>query len=194
MPEDKSLIQTYSNEGYIRQEKKFQPRNRGQLVATGTVAHKVKWHLDRRGGLAELFRSSWCDGEGNVICDKEDRIQQVYVSTTHPGVVKGWHVHPEQTDRFFAVRGAVLLVMIDLTKEDSQYIEVVLDSRREQQTVVVPPGFAHGWIALDHSDGEAWVINMCSHEYTGDNEFRKPAKAAPCSWVRPYEWFTVPSV
>ena len=189
-PSKKELIDLFETLGYNGLEYDKPIANAGQSFGSSDiVSHTSRWHLDRRGGLVELYRRSWAG------IWHEEKMRQCYISTTHQGVVKGWHVHPEQTDRFFAVRGAVMLVMADLRREHkSGYVSIVLDSRRAHRTVLVPPGVAHGWVALEHADGEAWILNMCSHEYDGTGEFRKPAMEAPCHWLPPYDWFKVPSV
>lgn len=162
-----------------------------------TPSATLRWHLDARGSLVELWRRSW----GPLLSSQEEvtehplvqhhpgHIAQVYVSTTRPGVVKGWHAHAEQTDRFIAVRGAVLVSLCDLTgpREGWKVQEVVLDSQRSPRVLTIPPGVAHGWMALDHQDGESWVMNLCSREYTGADEFRRPAHAGPAPGV-PYQW------
>ena len=110
------------------------------------------------------------------------------MSTTRPGVVKGWCTR-EQTARFVVVRGSVMVGLCDLTlpREEWQVREVVLDSQRGPKILTIPPGVAHGWMALDHEDGESWVMNLCSREYDGTDEWRRPAHAGPAPGVE-YNW------
>ena len=111
------------------------------------------------------------------------------MSTTRPGVVKGWHAHTEQVDRFVVVRGSVLVALCDLTvpREEWRVQEVVLDCQRGPRVLTIPPGVAHGWMALEHQDGESWVMNLCSREYTGSDEFRRGPHDGPVPSV-PYDW------
>jgi len=156
----------------------------------------LRWHADARGALVEVHRRSWHgDLQPGEVTATPGEVAQVYVSTTAEGVVKGWHLHARQTDRFTVLRGAVLLAVLDVraAAEASKMgeppppvHEVVLHAERNAAQVVVPPGWAHGWMALP-GYGEAWVLNAVSHEYDGTDEWRRDAHAGPCAGVR-HEW------
>lgn len=159
----------------------------------------LRWHNDARGSLAELHRISWTAGKDLPPERRRERryrgnVHQVYVSTTRPGIVKGWHVHAQQTDRFVCVRGAVLVALCDLRgllSHRGMAMRVktyVLDSSRGMSQLTIPPGVAHGWRALDSSDGESWVMNLCSHEYDGTDEWRKSPRCSPADGVY-FDWF-----
>lgn len=157
----------------------------------------LRWHVDARGALVELHRVSWHRERlpGEVQLPRRGEVAQVYVSTTAEGVVKGWHLHAQQSDRFTVLRGAVLLALYDLRAHDRatrlSYAlppvhEVVLHPERNPAQVVVPPGWAHGWMALP-GYGEAHVLNAVSHEYDGTDEWRRDAHAGPAVG-KGYEW------
>ena len=99
----------------------------------------------------------------------------MYLSTTLPGVVKAWHLHAKQMDRFICVRGRVVVGLCCLFTGDVQ--RVVLEPCRALRTLHIPPGVAHGWKALGNE--EAWVLNICSHEYDGTDEYRRGAHDGP---------------
>lgn len=156
----------------------------------------LRWHVDARGALVELHRRSWHgDMRPGDVAATRGEVGQVYVSTTAEGVVKGWHLHARQTDRFTVLRGSVLLAVFDvmaaaLASKAGEPLppvhEVVLHPERNSAQVVVPPGWAHGWMALP-GYGEALVLNAVSHEYDGTDEWRRDAHAGP--WVgQPYDW------
>jgi dTDP-4-dehydrorhamnose 3,5-epimerase len=147
----------------------------------------LNWLVDPRGALMEVHRESWHTYAGRAV--NFGTVAQVYVSVTRPGVVKGWHAHTRQTDRFVVVRGAVTVSLCDLTlPADARMVhEVTLDCTRGPRQLVIPPGVAHGWKALEHHDGEAWVLNCCSHEYDGTDEFRRPAWDGPTNDLA-YDW------
>jgi dTDP-4-dehydrorhamnose 3,5-epimerase len=156
----------------------------------------LRWHADARGGLVEIHRRSWHhDMRLQEHRSTPGEVAQVYVSTTAEGVVKGWHLHAKQTDRFTVLRGAVVLALYDVRAHDRacatwqplpSVVEVMLHAERNPSQVVVPPGWAHGWMAL-HGYGEAHVLNAVSEEYDGTDEFRRDAHAGPCAGVQ-YEW------
>jgi dTDP-4-dehydrorhamnose 3,5-epimerase len=132
---------------------------------------------DERGRLMEILRS---DDEGF------DRFGQVYLSTTYPGVVKGWHLHKVQDDFFACVRGMVKLVIYD-AREDSPTHGMVKEyyiGDQNAQLVKVPAGTYHGWKCI--SQEESFVINIPSEPYNYDtpDEHRAPwdTPDIPYSW------------
>jgi dTDP-4-dehydrorhamnose 3,5-epimerase len=167
--------------GYKQQHEKpirFNAPHRSQEGPTSRDS--LRWHLDARGGLAELYRQSWhgpaMDWEG---------IRQAYISTTQPDVVKGWHLHGKQTDRFVCLRGRILLATYDLNGCAPAVTTQVLEPSRSLACVSIPPGVAHGWLAL--GDAEAWVLNLCSQEYDGTDEWRRNPNDGPVAEI-PFNW------
>jgi len=158
----------------------------------------LRWHVDARGALVEAHRESWHRDvqPGAVPMPRRGEVAQVYLSTTAEGVVKGWHLHARQHDRFVVVQGAVLLALYDVIAAERaqrlghtvglQVHEVVLHPQRNPAQVVVPPGWAHGWMALP-GYGEAVVLNAVSIEYDGTDEWRRDAHAGPFDGVG-YLW------
>lgn len=162
---------------------------------SGARVRDLVWHADARGALTELFRESW-EGSRNFAPGSEHlgAARQVYLSETEPGVVKGFHVHNVQWDRFVCLRGRVLVVLAD-GREDSptrhNVWETVLDPDRAHRCLVIPPGVLHGWMALPGS-GRSAVLNCVSREYAppgdpGCDEFRHPAHA-PLFGGDAYDW------
>tara|TARA_B100001093_G_scaffold178885_1_gene171475 strand:+ start:17789 stop:18397 length:609 start_codon:yes stop_codon:yes gene_type:complete len=142
----------------------------------------LRWHLDERGSLVELYRASWAEESFTTLealtpfmGKMAATFGQAYISTTAPGVIKGWHLHSKQTDRFVVLRGRILLGLCNL--QTGKATRLVLDSQRNPRVVCVPPGVAHGWKALGST--ESWVLNICSHEYDGTDEYRKSPHENP---------------
>lgn len=156
----------------------------------GARHRDLRWHADGRGALTECLRASWSPGGGAVA--------QVYLSETLEGVVKAWHYHLEQWDRFVPAGGRVLLALYDpgdLLREilppgapnprsgsrtEGTLWTVVLDLARGHRLVEVPPGVLHGWMGL--GPGTSCVLNMPSREYVqpglpGCDEYRVAACA-----------------
>jgi dTDP-4-dehydrorhamnose 3,5-epimerase-like enzyme len=144
--------------------------------------HVLNVHADARGGLVELWRRSWNAGTPN----DGDGVAQAYLSITEPNVVKGWHAHAVQTDRFVVVQGRILLATFEIVDDGAhgRIVERVLDASRSER-VDVPPLVAHGWIALGTE--QAVVLNLVSHEYSGTDEWRRPANEGPTVFKQ-YEW------
>ena len=70
----------------------------------GVMTKKLKVIPDDRGRLMECLRS---DDELFI------RFGQFYVTTTLPGVVKGWHLHDVQWDNIVCVKGMLKLALFD---------------------------------------------------------------------------------
>ena len=70
----------------------------------GVMTKKLKVVPDERGRLMECLRS---DDELFV------KFGQFYMTTTFPGVVKGWHLHDAQFDNIVCVKGMIKLVLFD---------------------------------------------------------------------------------
>lgn len=174
----------------------------------GLVLRTLRVHGDPRGSLHEAWRASWEGQVRNVPTEVRDSgvglvtvwgggpagpIRQVYCSGTHPDVAKGWHTHAVQTDRFLVVRGRIVVALCDLRPmgdgsgpagRPPQVLEVAL-SADLPRTLEIPPGVAHGW--YNPGPGDALVVNLCSEEHDGGDEWRRPADAGPCDGV-PYDW------
>jgi len=132
---------------------------------------------DERGRLMEIMRRDdpFFTGFG-----------QVYLSTVHPGVVKAWHYHNIQEDRFTCVKGMVKAVLYD-DREGSPTrgaLNEIYIGEHKPCLVVIPPGVYHGWKCI--SECEAYVINIPSepYNYSDPDEYR----VDPHDGGIPYDW------
>lgn len=138
---------------------------------------KLKVIPDERGRLMEMFR-----------CDDElfTKFGQVYLSTTYPGVVKGWHYHKLQTDNIVCVKGMLKLVLYDGRENSATKGEVneYFLGDHNPLLVQVPKGVYHGWKCI--SENEAFVINCPTepYNYSQPDEYRLD----PHSSDIPYQW------
>lgn len=142
-------------------------------------------HADEHGYLYEMLSKDWpeCGGFGRV-----------YLSVTYPGVIKGWHVHARQTDRFCVVRGMAKTVLYDDRPESSTCHELmeVCFGEHKPRMLVFPPNIMHGFVALNNEP--AWLVNIPDVIYDRDAPdelripFDKPIKQANGK-IEPYTWF-----
>lgn len=143
----------------------------------GVKTKKLKVIPDERGRLMEILR-----------CDEEvfDKFGQVYLSTTYPGVVKGWHYHKVQTDNIACVKGMLKLVLFDNRENSATNGEVneFFIGEHNPMLVQVPKGVYHGWKCV--SNEEAMVINCPSeaYNYSQPDEYRLD----PHKNDIPYKW------
>lgn len=143
----------------------------------GVVVKTLRVIPDERGRLMEMLR-----------CDDQvfDKFGQVYMTTTYPGVIKGWHYHKLQSDNIVVVRGMLKIALYD-GREDSPTKEEVNEffaGEYRPILVHVPVGVYHGWKCI--SETEAIVINVVSEPYRYDNpdEYRLDYDSPEI----PYNW------
>jgi len=143
----------------------------------GVIIQPLKVVPDERGRLMEIMRrdDDFFSGFG-----------QVYLSTVFPGVVKAWHYHNVQEDRFTCVRGMVKAVLYDDREASSSrgLLNEFYVGEHNPRLVVIPPGVYHGWKCI--SECEAYVINIPSEPYNrvDPDEYR----VDPHDGGIPYDW------
>jgi len=123
---------------------------------------KLSKHVDDRGWLAELVPSSF------------GRICHVYVTTCLPGVIKAWHRHEKQTDRFILLGGRLLVGLSDGTNKKSVVMMPF------ESVLVIYPGVWHGFSAIGNE--EAVVLNCTDTPYDPSDEFRLPVDSFGFDW------------
>lgn len=143
----------------------------------GVKVKKLRVIPDERGRLMEILR-----------CDEEifQKFGQVYVTTTYPGVVKGWHYHNIQTDSVAVVCGMVKLVLYDARKDSPTRgrVKEFFMGVHNPLLVQIPKGVYHGWKCI--SPEEAVVVNCPTEPYNYDkpDEYRVPFDSPDV----PYDW------
>ena len=133
---------------------------------------------DERGSFRELWRASAAELAGLAFV-------QGNLSTSATGVLRGLHLHRRQTDLWVVVSGRVFVALVDARP--------LVDGRREPPSVqtrefaagdwvVIPPGVAHGFLALE----PVQLMYQVTNEYDGTDEYGfawdDPAVAVP--WPR----------
>lgn len=146
----------------------------------GAKLHGLKTHRDPRGTLTELLRTDWPDVFG-----EEMPFAQVYTSTTAPGVARDtdkWHLHQHQTDRFYCIRGRIVVAIADMREESSTRGNVMLvelaaaDDAPAELLVTIPPRTLHGFVVT--SEEPATLLNFPTRLYDAEDEGREPFEEA----------------
>jgi dTDP-4-dehydrorhamnose 3,5-epimerase len=117
------------------------------------TVRKLTAHLDERGRLTEIFRAT----------DDPHGFGQAYITTCSAGVVKAWHHHRLQWDRWFCVAGAAKVGIHDGI--NSQTVILAAD---QPQLLIIPAGLYHGFTVC-HGHREAAILNLPSREYDPAN-------------------------
>ena len=132
---------------------------------------------DERGRLMEILRS---DDEMFL------KFGQLYMTTAHPGVVKGWHYHKKQVDNFAVVKGMIKLVLYDGREGSPTHGEIneFYLGVHNPQLVQIPALVLHGFKSVGAE--EAIVLNCPTqtYNYADPDEFR----VDPHSNDIPYDW------
>ncbi len=132
---------------------------------------------DERGFLMELLRRDWPEFEG---------FAQSYVTACYPGVVKAWHRHRRQTDRFACVWGMAKVVLCDRREGSSTRgtVNVFHIGMLNPVLLVIPPQVYHGFTA--EGGQPALIVNFPDELYDYDlpDEERLPFDDPSI----PYDW------
>ena len=143
----------------------------------GVKLKKLRVIPDERGRLMEILRS-----------DEElfQKFGQIYMTTTSPGVIKGWHLHKIQTDNIICLRGMLKMVLYDTREGSATKGEVneLFIGEHNPVLVHVPKDIYHGWKCI--SESEAIVINCPTEVYNYElpDEFSLPYDTDKI----PYDW------
>jgi dTDP-4-dehydrorhamnose 3,5-epimerase len=144
------------------------------------MLHGLTTHRDSRGTLTELLRADWSGVYGEAM-----PFAQVYTSTTGPGVARDadrWHVHQHQTDRFYCVRGRIVVAIADPREESptrGNLMLVELAAAADAPApllVTIPPRTLHGFVVT--SEEPATLLNFPNRIYDPDDEGRLPLAEA----------------
>ncbi|MBN8582493.1 MAG: dTDP-4-dehydrorhamnose 3,5-epimerase family protein [Anaerolineae bacterium] len=133
----------------------------------GVIIKNLDVLLDGRGEVTELWSASW-KSDGFISSE------HVYQSATDYGVIKCWHLHDNHTDQFTVTRGKLQVTLIDLRQDSPSFGHVnrIFLGALKPRIIKIPPMVLHGWKAL--SMPEVIVVNLQSHVYTPDDEYKFP--------------------
>jgi dTDP-4-dehydrorhamnose 3,5-epimerase len=149
-------------------------------VIEGVAIKSLVVHVDERGRLMEILRRDEPLFRG---------FGQVYVTTVHPGVVKGWHYHRRQWDHFAVVSGTVKMVLYDRRETSSTRGEIMelFPGEHRPMLVAIPPEVVHGFKGV--GTREAVVVNAPTEPYdaAAPDEYR----IDPATPDIPYDWALV---
>lgn len=116
-------------------------------------------HTDKRGGFVEVARSS----------HHHTPLVQANHSQSKAGVLRGLHYHRRQSDLWYVVAGRAQAGLVDLRdrRGESLVCETLILDGETPASLYIPPGIAHGFLALTDLHLVYWV----THEYDGSDEY-----------------------
>jgi dTDP-4-dehydrorhamnose 3,5-epimerase len=143
----------------------------------GVKVKDLKVIPDERGYLQEILRNDE---------DLFKNFGQVYMTTTYPGVVKGWHYHDEQCDNVVCLKGMIKLVLYDDRKgsKTKGTINQFFIGEQSAKLVQIPKGIYHGWKCV--STDTAYIVNIPDKVFN----YKKPDehRLDPHKNDIPYDW------
>ena len=145
--------------------KKFEIKN---LSLKGAKIINRKKNSDQRGYFSRLF----CFDELNEE-DKFDTLKQINISYTKTkNTIRGLHFQLPpfaETKIVTCTKGKIFDVIVDLRKDSSTFLnfhnEILSES--EERSLLVPEGFAHGFLSLDDN---CEVLYFHTKNYNPDYE------------------------
>jgi dTDP-4-dehydrorhamnose 3,5-epimerase-like enzyme len=100
------------------------------------------------------------------------RVYYVYNHGIH--VVRGFHFHEKEWKLFTIARGAAKFVAINPKNPEEKFTFV--SSSRKPNVIVIPPGFANGWISLEPETLLICGSTATFEESVGDDQRMDPYK------------------
>ncbi len=106
-----------------------------------------------------------------------------YVYNYGKGIIRGFHFHENEWKYFIIVSGSAKFVAINPVDEKEQF--TFISSARKPTLVVIPPGFANGWVSLE--DNTILVCGSTSsfEESIADDKRTDPYKFGDVWSVKP---------
>jgi dTDP-4-dehydrorhamnose 3,5-epimerase len=151
---------------------------RSRDLPDGVLWRPLAQHGDQRGSLSEIFRQEWATGIAPV---------QWVLCRSHPGVLRGVHVHPGHADYLIVIAGHATVGLHDLRPRSPTSGRAVAFSLRGSDLVAltIPPGVAHGFLFHEAS---AFVLATDS-SWSADDDLG-------CHWADPalgIDWPSTPT-
>ena len=128
----------------------------------GVEFKQCKVFNDSRGSFTEVFRSEWPDG-----VQFRDEIQ-LNISRSTRGSMRGLHFHHIQSDWWIPLSGDLQIALADLRTGSPTFLstQVIELSSSDSVCVLIPPGVAHGFLAIS----DITLLYAVNRYYDGSDE------------------------
>ena len=115
--------------------------------------------------------------EANALPDQKNlAIKRIYyVYNYGKGVVRGFHFHEKEWKFFIITNGAAKFVAINPNDEKDQHI--FISSSRRPNSIVIPPGYANGWVSLEDN-----TILVCGSTSSFEESVDDDKRFDPYKW------------
>ncbi|MBU1084657.1 MAG: dTDP-4-dehydrorhamnose 3,5-epimerase family protein [Candidatus Omnitrophota bacterium] len=130
---------------------------------------ELEFYSDERGYLVPMSNS--------LSPEMNSAVKRTYiVGNFGKGVIRGMHFHKKETKIFYIAHGAAKFVGINPdSPEDDRHVFVLSD--KKPGMVIIPPGYANGWMSLA-DDTILVALSTSSFEESAKDDKR----------YDPYQW------
>ncbi|HEX9886660.1 MAG TPA: dTDP-4-dehydrorhamnose 3,5-epimerase family protein [Longimicrobiales bacterium] len=146
------------------------------LAIPGVALARLEDHPDERGWFREVAR--------------EERFDASFVQANHShsraGVLRGLHYHRYQADAWYVLAGTARVGLADLREQKDRPRSLALELSADAPSLLfLPPGVAHGFLALTELD----LLYLVTHYYDSTDEhsiaWNDPTLSVPWGTDRP---------
>jgi dTDP-4-dehydrorhamnose 3,5-epimerase-like enzyme len=149
-------------------------------------------YADDRGILCPVWNNWSEDTEKNLLSnfagvDLHDVKRVYFIQNSQKDVVRGFHYHKAETKYFVLLQGMAKFITAKLADCDVDYLQSLKDSNaegeydldtrvlshRQQQMLIVPPGYANGWMSLT-DDCSLLALSSSTFEMSKNDDRRIP--------------------
>ncbi len=95
-----------------------------------------------------------------------------YVYNYGAGVVRGFHFHQQEWKIFTICAGAAKFVALD--PDHPEDVHTFISSSRKPNVIVIPPGYANGWVSLEPN-----TILICGSTSSFEESIKDDARMDP---------------
>ena len=143
---------------------------------------RVSGHPDQRGSFRELWRAGAYGALPEEQAGRRDAtFVQANLSRSSAQVLRGMHCHQRQLDHWIVLRGRVFVALVDIRAVVARRSTATVVTRvmERDDTVTIPVGVAHGFLALEPVE----LLYLVTNEYDLTDELAfawdDPALAIP---------------
>lgn len=130
----------------------------------------IEISADDRGIFAPFISST------NNLTDSGLAIKRIYyVYDFGRGIIRGFHFHKKEWKYFTVVAGAAKVVAIKPKNPRQKYF--FISSARKPDLIVIPPGFANGWVSLEDQ-----TILLCASTASFEESVADDQRFDPYKW------------
>ena len=134
---------------------------------------------DNRGSFLKIFSKNW-DGINSI------ELEESFVTRSLKGSTRGMHIQVEPTTNWkiiSIIEGHIFDVLVDTRKNSETYLKINEKYIRSGTSIVLPPGVAHGFQALETST--LLYLSSKSREIQFDLGFS--VQSLPIKWPMSFE-------